>query len=164
MTALILELLGVTLTQVARIYMGRSFGILPANRGIVSNGPFRWVRHPIYLGWLVLSIGYAMFYVNDRNVILIAVDASLHDLANLQEESASERGSRVPPLHGSRPLPSGARHHLSAQLDPVGGDSALIVRVGLAAARAHQVDSAGQRRRKNIANASPPITAIASGC
>jgi isoprenylcysteine carboxyl methyltransferase (ICMT) family protein YpbQ len=70
-TGLLLELFGVILTQVARIYMGRSFGILPANRGIVSNGPFRFVRHPIYLGWLVLSIGYAMSYASSRNVVLI---------------------------------------------------------------------------------------------
>jgi protein-S-isoprenylcysteine O-methyltransferase Ste14 len=70
-TGLILELFGVVMTQVARVYMGRSFGILPANRGIVSKGPFRWVRHPIYFGWLILSIGYAMSYTNDRNVMLI---------------------------------------------------------------------------------------------
>jgi protein-S-isoprenylcysteine O-methyltransferase Ste14 len=70
---LIFELSGVVLTQVARVYMGRSFGILPANRGIVSNGPFRWVRHPIYFGWLILSIGYAMSFASERNVILIAM-------------------------------------------------------------------------------------------
>jgi protein-S-isoprenylcysteine O-methyltransferase Ste14 len=70
-TGLILELLGVLLTQVARVYMGRSFGLLPANRGIVSNGPFRWVRHPIYVGWLILSIGYATSYASRRNIALI---------------------------------------------------------------------------------------------
>jgi protein-S-isoprenylcysteine O-methyltransferase Ste14 len=70
---LVLELFGVVLTQVARVYMGRSFGILPANRGIVSRGPFRWVRHPIYFGWLILSIGYAMSYATERNTILIAM-------------------------------------------------------------------------------------------
>ncbi len=68
---LIFELFGVILTQVARVYMGRSFGILPANRGIVSKGPFRWVRHPIYFGWFILSIGYAMSYTSPRNIILI---------------------------------------------------------------------------------------------
>jgi protein-S-isoprenylcysteine O-methyltransferase Ste14 len=72
-TGLMLELFGVVLTQVARVYMGRSFGLLPANRGIVSKGPFRWVRHPVYLGWLVLSIGYATSCLSDRNVILILV-------------------------------------------------------------------------------------------
>jgi protein-S-isoprenylcysteine O-methyltransferase Ste14 len=65
------ELCGVAITQVARVYMGRSFGILPANRGIVSDGPFRLVRHPIYFGWVILSIGYAMSYSSGRNVVLI---------------------------------------------------------------------------------------------
>jgi protein-S-isoprenylcysteine O-methyltransferase Ste14 len=72
-TGLVFELIGVSLTQVARVYMGRSFGVLPANRGIVSKGPFRWVRHPIYFGWFVLSIGYAMSYPNDRNIMLIVI-------------------------------------------------------------------------------------------
>ena len=70
---LIFELFGVLLTQVARVYMGRSFGILPANRGIVSKGPFRSVRHPIYFGWLILSLGYAMSFASERNILLIAM-------------------------------------------------------------------------------------------
>src|ERR1700716_2340608 len=41
-----LELFGIGLTQVARVYMGRSFGILPANRGVVSTGPFSSIRDP----------------------------------------------------------------------------------------------------------------------
>ncbi len=72
-TGLIFELFGVVLTQVARVYMGRSFGILPANRGIVSRGPFRSVRHPIYFGWLILSLGYAMSFASERNILLIAM-------------------------------------------------------------------------------------------
>jgi protein-S-isoprenylcysteine O-methyltransferase Ste14 len=72
-TGLIFELFGVVLTQVARVYMGRSFGILPANRGIVSKGPFRSVRHPIYFGWLMLSLGYAMSFASERNILLIAM-------------------------------------------------------------------------------------------
>ena len=27
--------------------LGRRFGLLPANRGVVSTGPFRLIRHPI---------------------------------------------------------------------------------------------------------------------
>jgi isoprenylcysteine carboxyl methyltransferase (ICMT) family protein YpbQ len=67
------ELFGIALTQVARVYMGRSFGILPANRGVVSKGPFSFIRHPIYFGWMVLSIGYAMSYPIARNILLILV-------------------------------------------------------------------------------------------
>ena len=71
LSGLTFELFGIALTQVARVYMGRSFGILPANRGVVSKGPFSLIRHPIYFGWLVLSLGYAMSYPTARNIILI---------------------------------------------------------------------------------------------
>jgi protein-S-isoprenylcysteine O-methyltransferase Ste14 len=63
-----LELIGMVFTQVSRLYLGRRFGLLPANRGIVSNGPFRWVRHPIYSGWVILTIGFLMAYPNARNI------------------------------------------------------------------------------------------------
>ena len=42
--AIIVELIGIAFTQISRIYLGRRFGLLPANRGIVSGGPFRSVR------------------------------------------------------------------------------------------------------------------------
>ena len=83
---LLLELFGVALTQVARIYMGRSFGLLPANRGIVLKGPFRIVRHPIYFGWLMLSIGYAMSFASERNFMLIVVTLPLMVWRINQEE------------------------------------------------------------------------------
>ncbi|HEY6420010.1 MAG TPA: isoprenylcysteine carboxylmethyltransferase family protein [Candidatus Binataceae bacterium] len=70
--AIVLELVGVVLSQVARIYMGRSFGILPANRGIVSTGPFAWMRHPIYTGWLILSLGFALSYPSVWNFFFLA--------------------------------------------------------------------------------------------
>jgi len=73
LAGLAFELFGIALTQVARVYMGRSFGILPANRGVVSKGPFSLIRHPIYFGWIVLSIGYAMSYPTARNILLILV-------------------------------------------------------------------------------------------
>ncbi len=65
-----LELLGVVLSQLARIYMGRSFGILPGNRGIVSEGPFRLVRHPIYVGWFLLTVGYLASYPSWMNCLI----------------------------------------------------------------------------------------------
>jgi protein-S-isoprenylcysteine O-methyltransferase Ste14 len=73
LSGLTFELFGIALTQVARVYMGRSFGILPADRGVVSKGPFSLIRHPIYFGWIVLSIGYAMSYPTARNILLILV-------------------------------------------------------------------------------------------
>ena len=65
-----LELLGISFTQVSRIYMGRRFGLLPSNRGIVSRGPFRLVRHPIYAGWFLLTVGYLASYPSPPNILI----------------------------------------------------------------------------------------------
>ena len=65
-----LEVCGVLLSQVSRVYMGRRFGILPGNRGIVSKGPFRLVRHPIYAGWFLLTVGYLAAYPSWMNGLI----------------------------------------------------------------------------------------------
>lgn len=71
--AIVVELIGVIIGQGSRLYLGRRFALLPANRGIVTGGPFRFVRHPIYLGWLILSIGYVMAYPSMRNSIIVMI-------------------------------------------------------------------------------------------
>jgi protein-S-isoprenylcysteine O-methyltransferase Ste14 len=67
-----LETAGVVLSQVARLCMGRCFGVLPANRGIVSSGPFAFIRHPVYLGWLVLTLGFVLANPNLLNIACLA--------------------------------------------------------------------------------------------
>lgn len=37
--------------------LGRCFGVLPDVRGLVTRGPYRLVRHPLYLGELTASLG-----------------------------------------------------------------------------------------------------------
>jgi protein-S-isoprenylcysteine O-methyltransferase Ste14 len=37
--------------------LGRCFGIMPEVRGLVTGGPYRWVRHPVYLGELLSGAG-----------------------------------------------------------------------------------------------------------
>ena len=63
---------GLMLSLVARLYMGRSFGILPGNRGIVTGGPFRVVRHPIYSGWLLLATGYLLSHWSWINFLIVS--------------------------------------------------------------------------------------------
>lgn len=38
-------------------FLGRCFGLLPEARGLVTRGPYRWVRHPVYLGEIVAALG-----------------------------------------------------------------------------------------------------------
>jgi protein-S-isoprenylcysteine O-methyltransferase Ste14 len=75
--AIVFEFVGVTISQLGRVYLGQSFAVLPANRGIVSRGPFRLVRHPIYLGWTLLAMGFSMAYPSVWNLVLLAAGMSL---------------------------------------------------------------------------------------
>jgi protein-S-isoprenylcysteine O-methyltransferase Ste14 len=42
----------------ALLALGRWFGIRPALRGVATEGPYRLVRHPIYLSYLVADVGF----------------------------------------------------------------------------------------------------------
>ena len=51
--------------------MGHTFAVLPANRGIISKGPFQFVRHPVYLGWMLLVIGFSATYPSSWNMLMM---------------------------------------------------------------------------------------------
>lgn len=40
--------------------LGRSFGVFPARRALVTHGPYAWVRHPVYLGELIALLGLCL--------------------------------------------------------------------------------------------------------
>ena len=61
-----------------KLSLGRSFGLIPANRGIVSSGLYRLVRHPIYMGYLVTHVAFVVANPSVWNVVLlVAADAAL---------------------------------------------------------------------------------------
>ena len=58
--------------------LGRSFGIVPANRGIVDKGPYLLVRHPIYAGYLVSHLAFVVAYPSSWNIAVVVIsDAAL---------------------------------------------------------------------------------------
>ncbi len=54
--SLVVGILGYALVIWSLVVLGSRFGIAPADRGLVANGPYRFVRHPMYLGELVLRL------------------------------------------------------------------------------------------------------------
>src|SRR3954468_18482366 len=55
-----LQLLGWGLAVVCLSTLGRSFGLVAANRGIVTRGPYGLVRHPIYSCYLLTQARYLL--------------------------------------------------------------------------------------------------------
>ncbi len=54
----------------AKLSLGRAFGLLPADRTIVTHGAYRVVRHPIYLGYLISHCGFLSAHVSLHNLLV----------------------------------------------------------------------------------------------
>ncbi|NTZ85062.1 DUF1295 domain-containing protein [Burkholderia metallica] len=67
------QICGIAWQLFAKLSLGRSFGLLPANRGVVSTGAYRFMRHPIYAGYLLSEIGFLLANFSTRNALTIGV-------------------------------------------------------------------------------------------
>lgn len=63
-----LMLMGLIVQIHAKITLGRSFGCVPAHRGLQLSGPYRFVRHPMYAGYLLSHIAFLLVNPTLRNV------------------------------------------------------------------------------------------------
>lgn len=82
----VVQMVGLILTCYGFWSLGRSFGVVAANRGITRRGPYRIVRHPIYLSHLITIGGFLLANPSALNVVLVAVIASCQLLRILAEE------------------------------------------------------------------------------
>lgn len=70
--------IGLIIVVGGKLSLGRSFGLTPANRGIVCRGLYRFVRHPIYLGYLFTHLGFVLANPATWNIVaLVAADIAL---------------------------------------------------------------------------------------
>lgn len=68
--------------------LGRCFGLFPEVRGLVLRGPYRLVRHPVYLGELIASLGLLLVKPHPLIVALFAVFVALQYGRTIYEERA----------------------------------------------------------------------------
>ncbi len=76
----------------ARIDLGRSIGLLPAHRGLVTTGVYGWVRHPIHTGQIVFYLAYLLHYFSPFNALIIGVGIVFVFAKTLVEERFLKRG------------------------------------------------------------------------
>ena len=51
---------GGLLSIAAKVALNRSFGLAAANRGVKREGPYRFMRHPMYAGYILTQAGFLM--------------------------------------------------------------------------------------------------------
>ncbi len=73
MTGVVIGLLGVVFLTWVHVALGRAFSptlVVRAGAPLVTAGPYAWVRHPMYVAFLLLAVGVAL---TTANVLVAAV-------------------------------------------------------------------------------------------
>lgn len=82
---------GICIVVFGKMSLGRSFGLAPANRGVVSTGMYRFARHPIYLGYLVTHVAFLLANPVWWNAALLGMaDVALMFRAMCEEETLAK--------------------------------------------------------------------------
>jgi protein-S-isoprenylcysteine O-methyltransferase Ste14 len=68
---LVLVTLGAFLSFASLLSLGRWFGVWPALRGLATRGPYRLVRHPMYLAYVLGDIGWNLQEWNFGTAVLV---------------------------------------------------------------------------------------------
>ena len=82
----VLSIAGFLLVALATIELGQSIGISPANRDYVRTGIYRYIKHPMYLGYVVSDVG--MVFLNPLNAVLLLISSSLYFMRARYEQKA----------------------------------------------------------------------------
>lgn len=72
----LLAIIGFLLVVFATVELGTSIGISPANRGVVRSGIYRFMKHPMYTGYVISEFGFIL--INPSNIIIFLLSFFLY--------------------------------------------------------------------------------------
>ncbi|MDE2563400.1 MAG: isoprenylcysteine carboxylmethyltransferase family protein [Sphingomonadales bacterium] len=78
--------LGLVIQVMAKVSLNRSIGVGPANRGIKQDGVYRFVRHPMYAGYIMNNIGILMLMFSLTNTVIYLIAWTAQIMRILAEE------------------------------------------------------------------------------
>jgi protein-S-isoprenylcysteine O-methyltransferase Ste14 len=90
-----MQLAGLALWAWAFAKLARSYGIVPADRGLITSGPYGVVRHPLYVAYLIGGAGYLVQSLSAWNVLVDALTVGLQLVRITREERHLESPAYV---------------------------------------------------------------------
>jgi protein-S-isoprenylcysteine O-methyltransferase Ste14 len=79
---------GTAFTIYALRHLGRHFGVVSDVRGLVTSGPYRWVRHPLYAGETLTIIGLVLAVATPFTIAVFAAGMTFQIIRARVEEQA----------------------------------------------------------------------------
>jgi protein-S-isoprenylcysteine O-methyltransferase Ste14 len=71
--ALALQVIGIVIGCLSLAALGRSLGLVPAHRGLVTSGVYGVLRHPLYASYVFVDLGYLIQSPRVWNVAVLVV-------------------------------------------------------------------------------------------
>jgi len=68
-----LMMVGIVVQLSAKLSLNRSFGLVAANRGVKTSGAYHFVRHPMYLGYMMMQVGFLVVAPLLWNLVIYVV-------------------------------------------------------------------------------------------
>lgn len=90
----LLSILGFLLVTFATLELGSSMGISPARRELVKSGIYRYIKHPMYTGYIISESGLAL--LNPFNGLLLLLSVSLYFVRAKSENHILKETKLVP--------------------------------------------------------------------
>lgn len=87
----VMQLVGTILAIVSLSSLGRSFGLLAANRGVQIGGAYRVVRHPAYASYFIAQLAYLLQNLSIWNLGLLSIVVVAQVVRIHQEEAVLSR-------------------------------------------------------------------------
>lgn len=84
-------IIGIITMLVSIWHLGRSFSLVPQARAVVQSGPYRWIRHPLYLAEEIAVVGTVLQYLSPVAVAILVMHVGVQLCRIYYEEELLSR-------------------------------------------------------------------------
>jgi len=84
-------LIGTIMMLVTIRHLGRAFSLVPQARSVVQTGPYRWIKHPLYLSEEIVVLGVVLLYLTPLTAILLVLHIGVQICRIYYEEDLLRR-------------------------------------------------------------------------